>query len=111
MRFTRTAAGRLELTLLDGPDHGVAQDVSRALRNAFNGESGQPLHDIDGSTWVDILIGQWAVTIHVARHYTGTCIYAANVESDGLILDIANHLAARATELGLEPIMKGNVTV
>jgi hypothetical protein len=111
MRLSRTPTGRLELTLLDEPDHGVAQDVTRAIVKTFSGVPGQPLHDVDGSTWLDIGIGNARVTVHVSQYVFDTSVLARDEASDGIILDIANYLAANATDLGIEPTIQGTARI
>src|SRR4051812_348484 len=100
MRFTRTPTGLLQLDLLDGPDFDVARRVSRAVATTFRGTLGQPLVDVDSSSWLDIDLMGGRVTVHV-RRYLGVCIYSASEASDGILYDIANYLLAHAEQLGI----------
>ena len=102
MRFSRTAKGRLQLDLLDGPDFAVARAVSRAIATAFSGKLGLPLNDVDGSSWLDIDLMGGTVTVHVQR-YLGISVFAADEASDGIIYDIANYLGAHAGQVGIDP--------
>ena len=103
MRFTRTASGRLNLDVTDDPDYGVARRIAEAILKTFNGRRGTSLMEVVGSAFLDVVIANVTVTIHVHR-MTGICVFAAEEAADGVILDVANYLKANGDKLGIETI-------
>jgi len=101
MRLSRTASGRLNLDVTDDPDYGGARRIAEAILKTFNGRRGTSLTDVDGSAYLDVVIANVTVTIHVHR-MTGICVFAAEEAADGVILDLANYLRANGDKLGIE---------
>jgi hypothetical protein len=102
MRFSRTASGRLNLDVTDDPGYDVARRLAEAILKTFNGRRGTSLTDVDGSAYLDVVIANVTVTIHVHR-MTGICMFAAEEAADGVILDVANYLRANGKALGIVP--------
>jgi hypothetical protein len=101
MHLIRNGRRRLSLSVTNYPDYDVARRVAEAVLRTFRGRRGNSLVDVDGSSYLDVVIAGATVVVGVHSAY-GIDVFAVDEEADGVILDVANYLMANGDKLGIE---------
>ena len=99
--LSRNGRGRLVLSVTLDPDYGLARRLAAAVLETFRGRRGQSLVDVDGSSYLDVVIAGATVVVGVCLTY-GIDVFSVDEAGDGVILDVANYLGANAAALGIE---------